>query len=131
MRSALCLFAAAAPLAPALAAELRCRLQDGPQAAELRTGVTADPYAQQVVRLDHFRFTAVMVGDGAAIDYVKLQAFYETGGGATHVLHAATYTRPVPRQDGPPDSLTGTVRLYEPRIGREFRYACALAEGSR
>ena len=128
MRGALSLCALAAPLAPALAAELRCRLQDADRAAELRTGLTADPYAHQVVQLDHFRFAAVMVGDGDAIDYVKVYAFYVADSHGARMLHAATYTHPRPLPDPAPDSLTGTVRLYEPRIGREFRYGCALVE---
>jgi hypothetical protein len=116
--------AAAAPL-------LLCRLQQGATVTDTLVAPTADPYGVAALRINHFRFKAVVVGDASRIDYINLYTYYETGNGATksvHLLHEVKYLAPQ-LQSGPvPSSLTGTVYLYEPGLGREFSYDCALRE---
>jgi hypothetical protein len=118
--------AAAAPL-------LHCHLEQGGTVIDTQTAPTADPYGVTALRVNHFRFKAVMVGDDSRVEYVKLYTYYDTGNGAAdskglRLLHEAKYLAPQPQSGTGPSSLTGTVYLYEPRLGREFSYDCALRE---
>jgi hypothetical protein len=116
------------------APRLLCQLAQGGTATQIEVAPTSDPYSVVARQVNHFRFKAVVVGDAGQVDYVKLYTYYETvrGGAKTAVpdlrlVHQAKYVAPVPeREDGP--GLTGTVYVYEPRLGREFSYACALRE---
>lgn len=42
------------------------------------------------------------------------------------LLHEVRYLHPPPQRAAGSASLTGTVFLYEPRLGREFSYDCTL-----
>jgi plasmid stabilization system protein ParE len=119
--------AAAAPL-------LHCHLQQSDTVTEIDVAPTANPYSVAALPVNRFRFKAVVIGDADKIDYIKLYTYYETGNksasGAKDVrlLHVAKYLAPQPRNGTGPSSLTGTVYLHEPGLGREFSYDCALRE---
>jgi hypothetical protein len=116
--------AAAAPL-------LHCRLQQGDTLTDMKVAPTADPYGVAALHINHFRFKAVVVGDASRVDYINLYTYYETGNGSTksvRLLHEVKYLAPQPQGGTVPSSLTGTVYLYEPRLGREFSYDCTLRE---
>jgi hypothetical protein len=125
------LLAGAAAMA---APRLVCQLAQGAVTAQIEVAPTADPYAVAAQPVNHFRFKAVVVGGASRVDYVKLYTYYETiGGGADtggsnlRLVHQARYLAPALQQgEGP--GLTGTVFVYEPRLGREFSYDCALRE---
>jgi hypothetical protein len=114
--------AAAAPL-------LHCHLQQGDTVTDTQTAPTTDPYTVAAQRINHFRFKAVVVGDTDHVDYVNLYTYYDTGNGATNdirLLQEAKYSAPQVPGGTASASLTGTVYLYEPSLGREFSYNCAL-----
>jgi hypothetical protein len=116
----------------AAASLLHCHLQQGDTITDLKIAPTADPYGVAAMRINHFRFKAVVVGNAGQIDYINLYTYYETGNDAANgvrLLHQAKYLAPQPQSGTGPSSLTGTVYLYEPRLGREFIYDCALREG--
>ncbi|MFT3717469.1 hypothetical protein [Pseudorhodoferax sp.] len=119
--------AAAAPL-------LHCHLEQGDTVTDTRTAPTTDPYRVAALRVNRFRFKAVVVGDDRRIGYIKLYTYYDAGNAAdghaqgVRLLHEAKYLAPQPHRGAGPASLTGTVYLYEPRLGREFSYDCALRE---
>jgi hypothetical protein len=116
--------AAAAPL-------LHCHLQQGETVTDTRVAPTTDPYRVTSLRINHFRFKAVVAGDAGRVDYINLYTYYETGNGAAdgvRLLHEAKYLAPLPQSGTGISSLTGTVYLYEPGLGREFSYDCALRE---
>jgi hypothetical protein len=120
--------AAAAPL-------LHCRLQQGDTIADTKVAPTIAPYGVTALQVNRFRFKAVVVGAAGRVDYVKLYTYYETGSrvaaGAApqlRLLHEAKYLAPRAQGDTGPSSLTGTVYLYEPHLGREFSYDCALRQ---
>lgn len=113
---------------PALAAtdpHLQCRLEQGPTVVDVEARTVRDPYRVPPVRINTFRFKAVMVGDAGRVAYIKLYTYYDTPRGA-HLLHEVKYLEPRPHAGAGPSGLTGTVLLYEPLLGREFRYGCAL-----
>lgn len=110
--------AAAAPL-------LRCELTQAGETQSRDFPPVTDPYLVRAVDINgHFRFKAVVVGDDQRLDYVKLYTYYE-GRRQPVLLHQATYPAPAA---GP---LTGTQRLYSPRLERELQYRCAVVEGGR
>jgi hypothetical protein len=117
--------ATAAPL-------LRCHVVQGDTVTDVQAVPTADPYRVAAVRVNHFRFKAVVVAGAAGqVDYVKLYTYYETGedaGAGVRLLHEVRYLHPPPQRAAGGASLTGTVYLYEPRLGREFSYDCTLRE---
>jgi hypothetical protein len=97
----------------------------------MKVAPTADPYSVTALRINHFRFKAVVIGTASQIDYIKLYTYYETGNRTAddlRLLHEARYLVPQPQSGAGSSSLTGTVYLYEPRLGREFSYDCALRE---
>jgi hypothetical protein len=114
---------------------LTCHLRQSDTVTDIQVAPTSDPYSVAAMQVNRFRFKAVVVGDANRVEYIKLYTYYETGkaaapGGAEDVdlLHMARYLAPLPRSSTEADSLTGTVYLYEPRLGREFSYDCALRE---
>jgi hypothetical protein len=114
---------------------LHCRLQQSDTVTDIQVAPTSDPYRVTALQVNRFRFKAVVVGDAHRVDYIKLYTYYETGKAAVpgsaedvDLFHMAKYLAPLPRSGTELDSLTGTVYLYEPRLGREFSYDCALRE---
>jgi hypothetical protein len=107
---------------------LHCSLQQGDTATQTEVAPTDDPYRVVALRINRFRFKAVVVGDAQRIDYVKLYTYYESGKRAPDVrlLHVARYLAPQPQGGTEAASLTGAVYLYEPTLGREFSYDCVL-----
>lgn len=118
----------------AAAPHLHCHLVQGDTVIDTQTAPTADPYGVAALRVNHFRFKAVVVGDEHRIEYVKLYTYYDTGNGPQgsmqriRLLHEGKYLAPHPQSDTGPSSLTGIVYLYEPRLEREFSYECALRD---
>jgi hypothetical protein len=109
----------------AASAQLRCEITQAGETQSRDFLPTADPYLVRAIDINgHFRFKAVVVGDGQRLDYVKLYTYYE-GRRQPVLLHQATYRAPAA---GP---LTGTQRLYSPRLERELQYACAVVEAGR
>ena len=90
----------------------------------------ADPYRVKSVDVgEHFRFKAVVVGDERHVDYIKLYTYYRNQRQAV-LLHEAEYSAPEAQGASSPAALTGTQRLYSPRLGRELSYGCALFEAA-
>lgn len=73
-----------------------------------------------------FRFKAVMVGQGARIEYIKLYTYLETPRQPV-LIHQATYRPPFPVPSGA-DGLTGEQRVYGGPKERELIYRCTLQE---
>lgn len=116
------------------APRLVCQLAQGGTATRIEVAPTSDPYTVATRQINHFRFKAVVVGDASGVEYVKLYTYYETarggaeeGGDKLRQVHQARYVAPALQHDDGP-GLTGTVYVYEPRLGREFSYDCALRE---
>jgi len=131
----LCLLASSVFLyASAYAAPvLRCVLESTGATQTHDAVVTKDPYVVQPVSInDHFRFKAVMMGDGqgSGIEYIKIYTYYTSARGAV-LLHQITYSHPgvSPTPDAP--SLTGLQWVYSPRLERQFQFECRLLEKNR
>lgn len=123
------LLAALAASAEATAApRLFCHIDQADTSQDLQFGVVSDPYTVPSIAIgERFRFKAVMVGDGARIDYIKLYTYYQVKGRGV-LLHEAKYLAPQAQAGTDPAALTGLVYLYSPSLGRELRYGCALHE---
>ena len=106
---------------------LDCHFETGSKVEDRQFAMAADPYAPQAIRINDFRFKAVVIGAARRVDYVKLYTYYDHGedGKDVRLLHEARYLAPDPRKGS---ALTGTVFLYEPVDGQEFKYACQLRE---
>lgn len=89
--------------------------------------MVADPYPVASVDIaGRFRFKAVMVGQGARIDTIKLYTYLETPRQPV-LIHQATYRPPFPVPSGT-DGLTGEQRVYGGPKERELIYRCTLQE---
>jgi hypothetical protein len=76
-----------------------------------------------------FRFKAVLVGAGEAIERTELYVYMNTARQAVMVQHA-TYRPPWAwPEDGSPLPLTGQQHLYAGPMERELIYSCALHRG--
>lgn len=107
---------------------LRCVIEQGGQTWHAAFHPAADPYRVAPLPIDdHFRFKAVLVGEGASPDYLKIYVYYRAAGQYV-LLQQADYVSPQPTQSDALDALTGSVRLYSPALGHEIRYGCALRE---
>lgn len=107
-------------------AELRCELRYASEILEVRAAPVADPYRVRSHDLaGRFRFKAVVAGEAARVDYVKLYVYDMAVAGAPILLHQATHRPPFPAAAQPP-ALTGWNHLYSARLGREMIYGCAL-----
>ncbi len=125
-----CLLAVAAMYSSATVASpvLRCVIEQGGQTWQEAFRPVADPYRVEPRPIDdHFRFKAVLIGEGPSPDYVKIYVYYRNAGHYV-LLQQADYFSPLPTQSDPFDALTGSVRLYSPILGHEIRYGCALRE---
>lgn len=116
--AALCLAAQAAPL-------LHCQLSYAGTTHGVEARPVADPYPVPSVDIGgRFRFKAVMVGDAAHIDYIKLYAYLDTRRQPI-LIQEATYLPPFPAS-ATPTRLTGEQHLYGGPVERELVYSCTL-----
>lgn len=129
------LLAFACTLDAAAAPRLHCQLRNGDTVVDTEAAPTTDPYRVAALKVNRFRFKAVVAGEGSRVEYVKLYTYYDAGGktGAdamrnVRLLHEASYAAPRPQRGDAATSLTGTVNVYEPTLGREFSYDCTLRE---
>lgn len=107
---------------------LRCQIEQGGAATTVDTAPVADPYAVEARDINgHFRFKAVVIGDAAHVEYVKLYV-YATTKRQPLLLHETAYLAPVASRDGAPAALTGINHVYAPNLERELQYRCALLE---
>jgi hypothetical protein len=125
LRAAACMLLASGPIAAHATVQLQCRLEQGPTVIQVATQAVSDPYRVPPVRINTFRFKPVVVGTARQVAYIKLYTYYDTPRGAL-LLHEAKYVAPQPG----PASLTGTVNVYEPLLGRELRYGCQLVDAA-
>jgi hypothetical protein len=113
-------FAHATPL-------LRCDVTYAGSTHVIETRPVSDPYPVASVDIaGRFRFKAVMVGQGAQVDYIKLYTYLETPRQPV-LIHQATY-RPPFMATRVPDGLTGEQRVYGGPKERELLYRCMLQE---
>lgn len=110
--------ACAAPL-------LRCDVMYAGSAYVVETGPVADPYPVASVDIGgRFRFKAVMVGDAAQVEYIKLYAYLDTARQPL-LIQQASYLAPF-TATATPYRLTGVQRLYAGPVERELIYSCTL-----
>lgn len=118
--------AAAALSLPALAAPLlRCQVSYAGTTHGVETRPVADPYPVPSVDIGgRFRFKAVMVGDAARIDYIKLYAYLDASRQPI-LIQEAKYLPPF-QVSTAPYRLTGEQYLYGGPVERELVYSCTL-----
>lgn len=106
---------------------LRCDVTYAGSTHVIETRTVSDPYPVASVDIaGRFRFKAVMVGQGAHVDYIKLYTYLETPRQPV-LIHQATY-RPPFMTTRVPDGLTGEQRVYGGAKERELLYRCTLQE---
>jgi hypothetical protein len=126
--TALAAFALVASIDASAAPRLHCHIEQGGTTQDLQFSASANPYTAPSIAINNrFRFKAVMVGDGAQVEYIKLYTYYQTKRQAM-LLHEAKYLAPKVQAGLDPAGLTGIVYLYSPLLGREIEYSCALRE---
>lgn len=104
---------------------LRCQVSYAGSTQEVRAQPVPDPY--DVPRVDiggRFAFKAVLVGQGARVDYVALYAYLDTRRGPV-LTQQAKYLPPFAATHGPLP-LTGEQHLYAGPVERELIYHCTL-----
>ncbi|MBS4097284.1 MAG: hypothetical protein KGZ83_10675 [Sulfuricella sp.] len=118
---ALCMIPATLQAAPLL----RCQVAYAGTIHQIEAAPATDPYAVPSIDIGgRFRFKAVVIGDAARVEYIKLYAYYQTPSQPV-LLHAAKYLPPWPTGSAA-NSLTGQHSLYSPDLGRELQFGCAL-----
>jgi hypothetical protein len=106
---------------------LRCDVTYAGSTQTVEARAVSDPYPVASVDIaGRFRFKAVMVGQGAQIDYIKLYTYLETARQPV-LIQQATY-RPPFMVSSEPDGLTGEQRVYGGPKERELLYRCTLQE---
>ena len=122
---ALAFCACSFPLAACAQALLHCDVTYAGSTHIVETRPVADPYPVPSVDIGgRFRFKAVMVGQAAQVDYVKLYAYLDTRHQPL-LIQEAIYLPPF--QSTPtPYLLTGTQHLYAGPVERELMYSCTL-----
>jgi hypothetical protein len=106
---------------------LRCDVTYAGSTHTIEARTVADPYPVASVDIaGRFRFKAVMVGQGAQVDYIKLYTYLETAQQPV-LIQQATY-RPPLMVTSVPDGLTGEQRVYGGPKERELIYRCTLQE---
>ncbi len=108
---------------------LRCELDQGGQLWQFEFAPTQDPYTPRPIDIGrHFRFKAVLIGNDAMVDYIKLYVYFQTARQPV-LLQQLTYQAPqMQTEEAGPHALTGTVDVYSPYLGRQLRFGCALRE---
>lgn len=114
---------------------LECHASYGGLTQRLVAAPVDDPYRPPPMLEfeDRFRLKAVVAGDAARVEYVKLYAWdLDTADGRPLLLQQATYLAPVARPaPQPEDALTGAQRLYSAARGRELQWGCALLDAAQ
>ena len=106
---------------------LHCEVTYAGSTHTVEARTVTDPYPVSSVDIaGRFRFKAVMVGQGAQIDYIKLYTYVETPR-QPMLIHQATYHPPFTVPSAP-HGLTGEQRVYGGPKERELIYRCALQE---
>lgn len=106
---------------------LRCDVTYAGSTQTVEARAVADPYPVASVDIaGRFRFKAVMVGQGAQVDYIKLYTYLETARQPV-LIQQATY-RPPFMVTSVPDGLTGDQRVYGGPKERELIYRCTLQD---
>lgn len=106
---------------------LRCDVTYAGSTQTIDTRAVADPYPVASVDIaGRFRFKAVMVGQGARVNYIKLYTYLDTARQPV-LVQQATY-RPPFMVTSVPDGLTGEQRVYGGPKERELMYRCTLQE---
>jgi hypothetical protein len=119
---ALCRPAQSSPL-------LHCEVTYGGTTDVIETGPVPDPYPVPSTDIGgRFAFKAVMVGNGAGVDYIKLYAYFNTQRQPV-LIQEAKYLPPFPAFATPVD-LTGEQHLYAGPAERELVYRCTF-QGAR
>jgi len=109
-------------------AQLQCVFDLNGERSTQVFGLSADPYRTPSVNLaDRFRFKAVLVGQGTAVDRVDLYVSQLTER-QPMILQHAHYARPTVLPNAQNHSLTGQVAVYAAWLGKELRYGCSLYE---
>jgi hypothetical protein len=105
---------------------LRCDVTYAGSTTVIETHPVTDPYPVASVDIGgRFRFKAVMVGDAARVDYIKLYAYLDTPRQPL-LVQEATYLPPF-KTTAAPYLLTGEQHLFAGPVERELIYSCTLA----
>ncbi len=106
--------------------KLICQIDQGGKTIAVSAVASSDPYSFKAVNInDRFRFRAVVVGNDASIDYIKLYTYYQSGQRSL-ILQEEKYLSPEIPVTNAVRPVTGVVTLYSPRMGREIVYSCSL-----
>lgn len=104
---------------------LRCQVTYAGTTHIIETTSVVDPYPVASVDIGgRFRFKAVMVGNAAQVDYVKLYAYLDASRQPI-LLQQAKYLPPF-TASVLPYALTGEQYLYGGPVERELIYSCTL-----
>ena len=104
---------------------LRCELTYAGSTQVLEATAVSDPYLVPSVDIGgRFWFKAVMVGQAARVDYIKLYAYLDTPKQAL-LLQESVYLPPF-QTGSAPYPLTGRQHLYADVMERELIYSCSL-----
>jgi hypothetical protein len=120
-------FVAAGVITPTASAAplLRCTASYYGVSHVIDARLSADPYDIEAVDIEgRFRFKAVMVGARQRIDYIKLYAYFQSGGRDVPI-HQATYLPPF-KHSSKAVALTPKNHLYAGDYERELHYHCTL-----
>ena len=104
---------------------LRCSVAYAGSIQIIETRPVADPYPVASVDIGgRFRFKAVMVGDKAHVDYIKLYAYLDASR-QPMLVQEAKFLPPF-KATSTPYLLTGEQHLYAGPVERELLYSCTL-----
>ena len=104
---------------------LRCGVTYAGSTHAIETGPVADPYPVASADIGgRFRFKAVMVGNDAHVDYIKLYAYLDTRRQPL-LIQEVSFLPPF-KATATPYLLTGEQRLYAGPAERELIYSCTL-----
>jgi hypothetical protein len=104
---------------------LHCDVTYAGSSYAIETGPVSDPYPVASADIGgRFRFKAVMVGDAAHVDYIKLYAYLDTSRQPL-LIQQVSYLPPF-KAGATPTLLTGEQRLYAGPVERELIYSCTL-----
>lgn len=108
---------------------LRCNVTYAGSTQTIEASPVADPYPVASMEIGgRFRFKAVMVGDAAHVDYIKLYTYLDARRQPL-LIQEAKYLPPF-KATATPAVLTGVQHLYAGPAERELIYSCTL-EGVR
>ncbi|OHC80725.1 MAG: hypothetical protein A3H24_05515 [Rhodoferax sp. RIFCSPLOWO2_12_FULL_60_11] len=113
------------PLTTVAAPLLRCQVAYAGTTHVIEARPVSDPYPVASVDIGgRFRFKAVMVGDAAHVEYIKLYIYLDAKRQPI-LVQEAKYLPPF-RATATPHLLTGEQYLYAGVAERELMYRCTL-----